>query len=86
MRILAYKFRLYPNKEEERKLLWTKEVCRWIYNQFLELYNAGEHDRAKLQAHLPVWKENDTDLRTVYAKILQYELYHCSQTWPRSGR
>ena len=37
----AYQFRLYPNKEEERKLLWTKEICRQTYNRFLELYNDG---------------------------------------------
>lgn len=36
--MLAYKFRLHPNQEEERKMLWTKEVCRRAYNRFLELY------------------------------------------------
>lgn len=45
--MLAYKFRLYLNKEEERKLLWTKEVCYHTYNRFLELYCNGEHDRGK---------------------------------------
>lgn len=73
--MLAYKFRLYPNMEEERKLLWTKEVCRRVYNKFLELYNEGEHNRFKLQALLPVWKESDADLRGVHSKVLQYELY-----------
>ncbi|WP_019177738.1 helix-turn-helix domain-containing protein [Methanomassiliicoccus luminyensis] len=34
--MLTYKFRLYPNKEEERMLLWTLEICRLIYNRFLE--------------------------------------------------
>jgi hypothetical protein len=42
--VLAYKFRLHPNMEEERKLLWTKDVCRRVYYQFIEHYNAGEHD------------------------------------------
>jgi hypothetical protein len=32
-RMLAYKFRLYPNKEEERKLLWTKEGSENWNNQ-----------------------------------------------------
>jgi putative transposase len=73
--MLAYKFRLYPNKEQERKLLWTKEVCRLAYNRFLERYNAGEHDRLELQARLPWWKESDDELRGVYAKVLQYELH-----------
>lgn len=33
--MLAYKFRLFPNKEEERKLLWTKDACRQICTKFL---------------------------------------------------
>lgn len=73
--MLAYKFRLYPNKEEERKLLWTIEVCRRIYNDFLFLYNNGEHDWVKLQAMLPVWKETDKKLKMVHSKVLQYVLY-----------
>jgi hypothetical protein len=39
--MLAYQFRLYPNKAEERKLLWAKELCRQTYDRFLELYNGG---------------------------------------------
>jgi putative transposase len=72
--LLAYKFRLYPNKEEERKLLWTKEVCRHTYNRFLELYRNGEHEFGKLQAMLPVWKKTDVELVGVHSKVLQYEL------------
>ena len=73
--MLAYKFRLYPNKEEERKLLWAKDVCRCVYNRFLELYNEGEHSKATFQSLLPTWKKSDKDLETVYSKIFQYELY-----------
>jgi len=73
--MLAYQFRLYPNKEEEGKLFWTKEICRQTYNRFLELYNGGEHDHGTLQAMLPVWKETEKDLEKVYSKVLQYELY-----------
>src|SRR6266567_4681320 len=34
----TYKFRLYPNKEQEQKLTWTLDRCR-------ELYNAGLSER-----------------------------------------
>ena len=78
--MLAYKFRLYPNKEEERKLLRTLEVCRLIYNHFLELYNDGEHDRNKLQALLPVWKESDKELKNVHSKVLNTSYIACSPT------
>jgi putative transposase len=74
-KMLAYKLRLYPNKEEERRLLRTKELCRQTYNKFLELYYGGEHDRFKLQALLPVWKRTDDDLVGVHSKVLQYELH-----------
>lgn len=73
--MLACRFRLYPNKEEELKLLRTKEVCRRVYNRFLELSNEGEHDRFKLQALPPVWKSAGDDLRGVHSKVLQYELH-----------
>jgi putative transposase len=73
--MLAYKFRLYPNQEKERKLPWTLEVCRKTYNRFLEMYYGGEHDRFKLQALLPVRKESDADLKGVHSKVLQYELH-----------
>lgn len=53
----------------------TLEVSRKAYNRLLEEYNRGEHDRFKLQALLPIWKENDEDLRIVYAKVLQYEVH-----------
>lgn len=52
--MLAYKCRLYPDYGEEQRLLYIKEVSRRVYNQSLELYNVGEHDRFNLQALLPV--------------------------------
>jgi len=84
--MLACKFRLYSNKEEERKLLWTKEVCRRTYNKFLELHRSGEHDRFKLQALLPVWKESDMDLRGVHSEVLQYELHRLFYNRHREAR
>lgn len=36
------KFRLYPTKEQEQKLLWTLEKCRLVYNQILEGLNKQE--------------------------------------------
>ena len=74
--IHAYQSRLYPNKEEERRLLRAKEVCRHVYNLLLETYNAGEHNRLTLQNLLPIWKKTDKDLESVYAKTLQYEVVH----------
>ncbi len=73
--MLAYESRLYPDQGQERKLLWTLEVCSHAYNRFPELYLGGEHDRYALQALPPKWKESDAELRDVYSKVLQYEVY-----------
>ncbi|MEK6812838.1 MAG: helix-turn-helix domain-containing protein [Nanoarchaeota archaeon] len=29
----TYKFRLYPTKPQEERLLWTLEQCRFTYNK-----------------------------------------------------
>jgi putative transposase len=73
--MLAYKFRLYPNKEEELALLKALEGCRLAYNKFLEAYNAGERDRIKLQNKLPYWKKEIPLLKEVYSKASQYEVH-----------
>ena len=54
--------------------MWAKEVCRRTYNLLLETFNAGEQDRLTLQNLLPIWKETDKDLESVYSKTLQYEV------------
>jgi transposase len=45
---LTYKFRLYPKKEQEEKLLETFELCRQIYNYFLAQWN-GKKARAEMK-------------------------------------
>jgi putative transposase len=54
--------------------LQAKGVCRQVYNRLLETYNAGEHNWFILQNLLPIWKQTDKDLVTVYSKTLQYEV------------
>ena len=36
MILRSYKFRLYPNKEQERRLEEQLEISRWLYNRLLE--------------------------------------------------
>ncbi|HOQ20025.1 MAG: helix-turn-helix domain-containing protein [Methanobacteriales archaeon] len=31
--VLGYKFRLYPSKTIEAKLLQDLDLCRWLYNR-----------------------------------------------------
>lgn len=72
----TYKFRLYPNREQERKLLWVLEKCRFVYNQMLEGLNAQETPyNLALQSQLPHFKEKYPELKNVHSKVLQYEVH-----------
>ncbi|MEM2896784.1 MAG: helix-turn-helix domain-containing protein, partial [Candidatus Bathyarchaeia archaeon] len=74
---LTYKFRLYPRKEQEEKLLETLELCRQTYNYFLTQWNGKEKipNRLELQAQLPKLKIEKPELSKVYSKALQMVLY-----------
>ena len=39
MKNKAYKFRIYPNKEQEELIQKTFGSCRFVYNKFLSLKN-----------------------------------------------
>tara|TARA_Y100000034_G_C6896799_1_gene413632 strand:+ start:585 stop:1778 length:1194 start_codon:yes stop_codon:yes gene_type:complete len=74
--ILTHKFRLYPNKKQKEKLLWTLNKCRQTYNFLLsELQQQKVIDRSQIQGILPDLKICEPELRSVYAKTLQYECY-----------
>ena len=71
----TYKFRLYPNKEQEQRLLWTIQQCRFVYNKMLEkLQEQEKPDRYMLQNSLPKLKEQHPHLKGVYSKALQHEV------------
>jgi len=73
---LTYKFRLYPTKEQAEKLSWTLDRCRFVYNQMLEGLNGQEKpNRLELQSRLPTLKEEYPELKDVFSKTLQYEVY-----------
>ena len=75
-----FRFRIYPNKEEEGRLLNTMLQCRKMYNMLLA--EANKHKLPKmgeLQAKIPIWKKEDPSLATAYSQCLAYEkdkLFH----------
>lgn len=72
----AYKFRLYPNKEQTEKLEFALDTCRQAYNMMLgELNEQVVIDKAQIQAMLPDMKICEPKFREVYSKTLQYECY-----------
>ncbi|MEM3185925.1 MAG: helix-turn-helix domain-containing protein [Conexivisphaerales archaeon] len=73
---LAYKFKLYPNEEQEQKLLWMLDKCRFVYNQMLnDLNNQEKTDKYALEHQLLSLKEKYPNLKGVYSQVLQNEVY-----------
>lgn len=72
----AYKFRIYPNKEQTEKLDFALDTCRQAYNMMLgELNEQVVIDKAQIQAMLPDMKICEPKFKQVYSKTLQYECY-----------
>ena len=83
MILRSYKFRLYPNKEIEKRLEEQLEICRWLYNRLLEEVNKARKEGRKItqkdtQALIVKLKEENPELKKVYAKVLQMVNY---QLW-----
>ena len=74
---LTYKFRLYPTRNQEAKLLTNLELCRWVYNYFLSQWQKQKKIPSKyeLQAQLPKLKSEKPELLNVHSKVLQMVLY-----------
>jgi putative transposase len=76
---LTYRYRLYPSRVQEEKLLATLDRCRWLYNHFLEKLNQKENgetpSRYELQATLPKLKCKHPELNQVHSKVLQMVLH-----------
>lgn len=72
----TYKFRLYPTKEQEEKMLWVLNKCRYVYNFLLsELHQQKIIDKAQLQEMITDLKRIEPELQGVHSKVLQYENY-----------
>ena len=47
--MLSYKFRIYPPKTIQAKLLEQLELCRWLYNRLLYKLNKAKEEGRKLR-------------------------------------
>lgn len=72
----TYKFRLYPSKQIEQKMLDTLELCRQTYNMLLdELQQQEVIDKAQIQGIIPDIKIADSRFKKLHSKVMQYECY-----------
>lgn len=73
----TYKFRIYPNKEQQSKLWTHANKLNWLYNYFLnqkiETYESTKKDikRFELQAQLPKLRKNDPNIKNIHSQVLQ---------------
>ena len=73
----TFKYRLYPNKRQQRLLDQQLEECRWLYNHLLAARrDAWEHSQQSLrlydqQATLPALKTERPALAQVQSQVLQ---------------
>ena len=74
--MISYKYRIYPNKVTEQKLVDALDACRWLYNHLLGNLNEAKENGIKLtsvdtQNTIPLLKPENPQLRKVYSKTLQ---------------
>jgi putative transposase len=73
----TFKYRLYPNNQQQRLLTTQLEECRWLYNHLLaERRDAWEQRQESVrlydqQATLPALKAERPQLADVNAQVLQ---------------
>jgi len=85
--IRNYKFRIHPNKEQERKLLRWLETCRRIYNEALARRKEAweQENRSVTRMEQQVWlketkKENDF-FKEVHSQVAQEVLFRVERAF-----
>jgi len=82
-----YRFRIYPNREQEQKLLTWLETCRWIYNTALaQRKEAWEKEkrsvsRIEQQVWLKQAKKTDERIREVHSQAAQEVLFRVDRAF-----
>ena len=70
-KIRNYKFRLYPNSDQEYRLQNNLAVCRWLYNKFVEQAQKSFLSRNDMNYILTELKQSEPWLYNYYSKMLQ---------------
>lgn len=85
----AYKYRIYPNKEQRVKIEKTFEACRFVYNYYLQmqidLYESGEKKMSVFDCikDLTELKMKETWLKEVSSQALQYSLQNLNTAYQK---
>ena len=66
-----YKFRLYPNLDQEHRLQNNLNVCKWVYNKFVEQTRKSFLSRNDMNYILTELKQSESWLYNYHSKMLQ---------------
>ena len=69
--IRNYQFRLYPTKQQENRLENNLNVCKWVYNKFVEQIQNSFLSRNDMNYILTELKEQEPWLYKYHSKMLQ---------------
>lgn len=81
--IRNYQFRLYPTKQQESKLQNNLNVCKWVYNKFVEQIQSSFLSRNDMNYILTELKHQEPWLYKYHSKMLQMvstKLYGAQKT------
>lgn len=87
LKVRNYKFRLYPNKEQESKLLEWLDTCRWIYNTALaQRKEAWEREKKSItRVEQQIWlkeaKKTDARLKRIHSQVAQEVLFRVERAF-----
>lgn len=66
-----YKFRLYPTRQQESRLQNNLNVCKWVYNKFIEQAQKSFLSRNDMNYILTELKQREPWLYDYHSKMLQ---------------
>jgi putative transposase len=73
-----YVFRIYPNKEQEDRLVFWLKECNWLYNYFVEeRKKVWETEQKSIsfydqQKEIPILRQNRKSLELIYSDVLYH--------------
>jgi putative transposase len=73
----SYKFRIYPNKPQQKQMERSLEICRQVYNRTLAERKTTYEERGEtlskytLNKLLPGWKKENPEYKDVFSQTLQ---------------
>jgi putative transposase len=75
--VKSFKYRIYPTKKQEKKIIFTLDHCRWLYNTALQQRRDAYKSTGKSigymiqQNELPLLKEDFPQYKEIHSLVLQ---------------